>query len=1375
MRVNEGKTYGGAAGLGAAAGRGGPPTSGSSNINNGPQGRQSSLPLRPLFRQGRPDAAFQAGAARSMSPGSPPPPQHYRQQQQQQQQPVHSTDALRYSQSGSANVNPALRTSFSATSPPPLSASSTVNNRDSFLQQQPQTSGTSSSNINNNNITSNNAGTGKVQGILKSTKPTETSSTDKRNDGNNKPGAGSMALQNLLFGQKVTDAVGLAKPIKSLVKTLADLRAGKPPAEAFESKETSYHFKRPRGNPIADNSDDEDLQDAQPLHKISFLSVYFPMRKGKDSKHDPAECGKLCTGEPHYERGPVCRMCLARIAPKYKDNVSYVSFLRRTSGVLSPTTTNIDDKRMQHVFKARDCLDHLKSCPALTNEEDRELLYNGFREGDKDLIEDYKTSEWRSGLSLASEPHAVRPHMVPRRQAPASTSTFTNPLGAQNSNRPKPKAYDNKQPISAKNIPNRSSNVGASTGAGVGGSSTMRRQFSGDNTANRPNHWQNRSGSGSGSGPAPTVPPPRKVATSTNLTELANDRGWGVSSKNASYQQHVTDASVPEEQDELEDPQHDPEDNFIWQAVKSPNASHSSSGHEESGNVPPPPKEDMEVPPPPPPEPVQHSQTSQSARLPHYGAEVIVPVRPQHISTRSSPVPSRSSSRTSHRSSNSASNTPFALTSLDLLHSVQQSLASATSRPRSPLVPPTQQSLSQPKVSTAAAEAALIPESSGQPIVRNGPELFQPISPPSSIGRLLARADESVPSFDRSPSPDRLQDDDIPEPELPPEDEWDLIPGPGFEPLDLHSRAFIRSSAPSLESKPTPRDLSVSPEPAEEETTPRPTWAIKSLPEEQRPCRVTRSPSVELLNPIQPPPLSQRSSAHQATTPASFSVSNNATAKVAAQAAIPRSAPAAAPLFRAASQTHVDDASSNSSDDIPLRKVPSSESGVTRVAEDPITSTSSFVADSQPNNIVDLVSDSDSSEDIASPPPKLVSKSAKHTVASKSKRAQTSKNVYRNKGSKSNYKGKARQPRSPSVAEEAVDSSSDSDYESDAPQTTSIRVVQPEASESERSPSSANVSRTTKLAQGSSSKSARKTGRPIKKHVRTPSLSLPPVEPSDEESGYSSPPRTSQAAAFVRRFQRFADRDRSPEDEVGSSTDEDDGSEESDRPLKASIAKRKSSGKSSAEKYKTRRKSDKKRKRKSGNTDSSPPLITRRRLDDDETDALLSSLNKSSAKRAKAIRVSDEEENTPVHRKRLRTYREKSAELADRGFQRKKAKSSSSLPEAPTSPPVHLRTASEEPARLLMTAPDVFFVDLDKNYANTAPLPVELDPWAEVFDAVDIRNLDMLQNTVRHPENADAFVEWLAKVSLLVLLPTAESGLTYMPHFSAQEVKISNP
>lgn len=139
-----------------------------------------------------------------------------------------------------------------------------------------------------------------------------------------------------LRGQKVIKD-GQSAPIKPLHETIAALRLAKYD-EAFESPLAStYLGSDTRSNPLLESPGRNDTNSAaagggggggggsssmRSSHKPSHIEVYFPIRFSKTQPHKASECGSLCNGQPHPDKGPVCRFCKKSIAQPHKDTVS---------------------------------------------------------------------------------------------------------------------------------------------------------------------------------------------------------------------------------------------------------------------------------------------------------------------------------------------------------------------------------------------------------------------------------------------------------------------------------------------------------------------------------------------------------------------------------------------------------------------------------------------------------------------------------------------------------------------------------------------------------------------------------------------------------------------------------------------------------------------------------------------------------------------------------------------------------------------------------------------------------------------------------------------------------------------------------------------
>lgn len=389
------------------------------------------------------------------------------------------------------------------------------------------------------------------RGILKTTiAPTSNTATNlKASQSKVSDKAAEAAAANPLLGQTVI-VHGLQQPIKSLPKTLEALRAGKPWQQAFQSRDAStWIFK---------SSSDAASSESSALNNVPQLSVYFPLSAKKEQPHKPAECDKLCNGAPHVDRAPICRFCLARIAPRYKEKVSDSS-----TRVENRATTHFTDAYMQMVFNARECLDHLQNCPGIPKVEDRKLLYEAFRRADERFIDQYHTSGWKTGLKQSETSHA-KPMLPPKARPQSNNASIHRPNGATSAPMGRKTSSESHaappsqrtslgsnallhqepgmqasrqsyQPIAAKQLPNNIPTMPAA----------MRR----DNI-----DFISQQTNSEGSGPLGSAQP--------------DASGWGVSTKSATYDQHIAGPDTMSEKDELEDPQHDPEDGFAWQAVR---------------------------------------------------------------------------------------------------------------------------------------------------------------------------------------------------------------------------------------------------------------------------------------------------------------------------------------------------------------------------------------------------------------------------------------------------------------------------------------------------------------------------------------------------------------------------------------------------------------------------------------------------------------------------------------------------------------------------------------------------------------------------------------------------------------------------------------
>lgn len=295
--------------------------------------------------------------------------------------------------------------------------------------------------------------------------------------------------------------------------------------------------------------------------------------------------------------------------------------------------------------------------------------------------------------------------------------------------------------------------------------------------------------------------------------------------------------------------------------------------------------------------------------------------------------------------------------------------------------------------------------------------------------------------------------------------------------------------------------------------------------------------------------------------------------------------------------------------------------------------------------------------------------------------------------------------------------SSLSDSDSDAPFVTSRRV----------DPSIFRPVPVVEIIQNASSRKPTSHAKPSSassQHVPAKSKRAPtPSDPSESEAESESEVQESsarQAAAHARRFQRFAERDRSPE----------------------ASSKRKSPGKK-----KTKTRADE------GGATKRKPRIVRRQVEDLANDTSSPRLSKERKRKAKTIHTSDEEEEVPQG-KRLKTYEEHQSQLMR---QESVYSGQSSRDGSHISPVNNVHRSNDTmvnattPSSYFSKDYAPFFVDVQKNVDNVLSLPSELDPWADIFEAADILNLDTLQDCIRKPENADEFVKWVLAVCVRFL------------------------
>lgn len=246
------------------------------------------------------------------------------------------------------------------------------------------------------------------------------------------------------------------------------------------------------------------------------------------------------------------------------------------------------------------------------------------------------------------------------------------------------------------------------------------------------------------------------------------DARWGVSVQSATYAQHAP--SEDSEEDELEEPQHDPEDNFTWQAVREKlNNAQISNEHPSSRPTAP-----------------ANNETDQFV-----GAEII-------------PEPHGAPSGGSFLPTRHISVTPSRPVSSVVYRGPVGDSAADTSAEELTCTGYTSVPLSHGQGGPAVDHASVSFVPSGSP-QGSGRNLFRPASPshtrhapPNNVNV------QRVHTSQREPSPETH---DMPEPELPAEDPWDLEPEPGFEPF-FASAENVTSDTSALRRQVTRRPLS---------------------------------------------------------------------------------------------------------------------------------------------------------------------------------------------------------------------------------------------------------------------------------------------------------------------------------------------------------------------------------------------------------------------------------------------------------------------------------------------------------------------------------------------------------------------------------------
>ncbi|KAK9899312.1 hypothetical protein P389DRAFT_46870 [Cystobasidium minutum MCA 4210] len=1240
-RINQGRTYGGG------------------SVPTGPR-RHGGDSYRPVYSQGQSTLASDNNTrARNDSSGS-----GFLSRSDMASRAIDGGNTSTASTSAQA---PASRLSTSIPSRPTVSQDPQHQNVNNGVPAGPPEEATSAP---ANNVDRRPAG--QVRGILKtaqeparSTAPELNASLNKSNGGKSttESAAAAAAAANPLLGQ-FTFVGGLREPIKTLQKTLADLRARKPASEAFQSKEASHLYKKDANGHINDVKD------------IPHLSAYFPLSERKEQPHNPSECGKLCNGAPHVDRGPVCRFCLTRIAQKYKDELAF------------------------NARVARECLLHLQTCPGIPKEEDRRLLFNAFRKADERFIQDYHTTQWKTNISLQPEVQHARPTMPPKPRPPPQASSmpmqrktsgsYAAPPSAPAAAPPPPQFRSEARqqayvPIAAKQLPNVPTEPAA-----------MRRGSSNNTSLN----------DSSTSSYRPT-------ASTSTLPPAEEEAGWGVSKRSSAYHEHVAPAT-PSEKDELEE-LHDPEDNFTWQTVRellktAPTTDNAAPA-------------------------TSNGQPSNADTAMFFGAEFIQPSQsaPQGPGYVPSPFrqfsvpPPRHVSRNPYMDMNGSTSAPP-----DRPEDAPSPVSNSTTTTQL-------EDVDDLGCASMSMDSSMSSTSSGQPrqITDN---LFRPGTPPSSRN---AKQEVPTPPFGasrgREPS---AETQDIPEPELPAEDPWDLIPEPGFEPFFGPSRNndFLRSGAPSLESRSrvTSKNTSASPQPEsgsvknaigsgsdtpkrsgnktprretsfvveiptprrEHSTTPQPTVHVetvqvqektkkkKKTPAEKEAKKIRkaekqqkkedkrkaqeaeeaaktareRSPSVECLNPLRPDPSTSSSVTGRGTESKNDGTNNEDT-----HVPSPKDS-----LFSAA-----DDEDDDDDADVPLRAVPSSHARPVPEVE-----------------VLEISSDEDEASKNSASSSRPKAKPPLGPVAQKT------------------FKKK----KDVSSDQSSDDGSSSSD--SDGPKVTSKRV---EVYIPRAHPAGPPKPTAKKQGRPSVASSKPSTQQAPQKRARLPSPS--DTSGSDSASEEESRPLTaSQVAAAARRFQRFGERDHSP-----------------DRRARHTKKKRKPNQAKPFDRH------------------STPSRIIRRNVDVHEDSPATADSRK---RKVKVVETSDEEENgveRPSSR-RLKTWAERQAELTSRSEGSTSRRSSSNASEA------------VDPSTYFDHKPDLFFVDVQKNIDNVLSMPKELEPWQDIFQAAEILNLDTLRDCIGSADNADEFVKWVVErtgrqVSLAKQFPMVQA----LRHVLSQE------
>lgn len=130
--------------------------------------------------------------------------------------------------------------------------------------------------------------------------------------------AGSSQQPDRLANQYITLPNGTKRPMKPLDVVLRELREGVAPAKAIE----------PSRHPLE-----------------ARFKVYAAERGGVAQAHAPKTCGFLCSGEPHFYAGPVCRFCKERFFSGSRHT--------RVSNPSQSTTTSRDSVRHSTPMSAR--------------------------------------------------------------------------------------------------------------------------------------------------------------------------------------------------------------------------------------------------------------------------------------------------------------------------------------------------------------------------------------------------------------------------------------------------------------------------------------------------------------------------------------------------------------------------------------------------------------------------------------------------------------------------------------------------------------------------------------------------------------------------------------------------------------------------------------------------------------------------------------------------------------------------------------------------------------------------------------------------------------------------------------------------------------